>query len=384
MADALKALQAATAAGTRTDGESLRVAAALFRIWLPGDPDSLAAPRSLYAAVSAAGGETDWTAATATLAPPFDALAAHTCAALAAASEALRKLHGGGRNLRSPSHSFETAYEAAKKALRAFTESDFIAQFLQAEDGQLQGIASLLHTFSANARRLAFRADAERVSVRGFVDSNNSKATDVVNLLRGNYATMMGFERSAGSAENAGAAPAGRSGAAAQAVLATIVQMLKVYANDNDWAAGTGEHDWARGRRLKRPAEATGQATNNAYQRVGRAEFWFGKPNKNCLPSGWVVEDSSDPVYLQQYRGPNPGRIKGLEITRFALPIDGCAHFKAAQLVSYLFLLGKRVLIYGTEPHPTPNCDPCLPLLVRHNFRMKHRRSFAETGSGQT
>ena len=362
-------LHAATAAGVGADAESLRVAAALFRIWLPGDPPSLAAPRALFEAVDAAEPETDWVGATAALASPFDALAAHTCAAVAAASAALRRLHGGGRQLRSPSHSYETAYESAKKALRALTESDFIAQFLKCADGQLPGVAALLNTFSVNARRLAFRADAERVAAHGFIDASNSKATDVVNLLRGNYATMMGFERSVGSAEASGGS-AGRSGPAAQAVLATIVQMLKVYANDNDWASGLGEHDWARGRRLKRPAETSGQATNNAYQRVGRAEFWFGKPNKNCMPAGWVVEDSSDPVYLQQYRGPNPGRIAGLEITRFALPIDGCPHFQAAQMVTYLFLLGKRVLIYdedneGTPAHPPRDCAQHLNRRVR-------------------
>ena len=41
-------------------------------------------------------------------------------------------------------------------------------------------------------------------------------------------------------------------------------------------------------------------------------------------------------------------------MTRFALPIDGCSHFHAAQLVSYLFLLGKRVLIYDDDNNGLP------------------------------
>lgn len=346
--EVLQQLQAATAGGIDTDGDSLRAAAALFRIWLPGDPETLVAPRSLFQAVDAAGSAADWEAATASLAPPFDTLAAHTCKALASASEALKHLHGGGRNLRSPSHSFETAYDAAKKALVTFTDSGFIAHYPQAEDGQLHGIASLLNVFSVNARRLAFRADAERKSIYGFVDSKDSKATDVVNMLRRNYSTMMGFERSATSAESAGG-PVGRSGAAAQAVLATIVQMLKVYADDNDWKAGTGEHDWARGRRMKRPAEATGQATNNAYQRVGRAEFWFGKPNKNCFPSGWVVENSSDPVYLQQCVSCH----QLVDILPNHLPALKCAELTFG---SAIVTIGAALLVQipGSQPRTNP------------------------------
>ena len=341
----LQQLAAATSAGIDTPGDQLSAAATLFRIWLPGDPAALAAPKALFEAIDAAGADVDWSAAAAAagLLPPFSELAAYTCAAVAAASAAVRQLHGGRRQLRSPSHSYEQAYAAAKKAMGAFVESEYISKFSEAEDGQLQGIASLLYAFSVNARRLAIKADAERAAIHGFVNSADSKVTDVADLLRTNYGNMMQCERSA--ADRGG----GRGGAAAQSVLVTVVQLLKVFASQNHWGEQqfTATVDWARGRRLKRSAQDAGmqQATNNAYQKVGRHDFWYGKPNRHCMAPGWTVEPSADPVYLQQYRPP-AGPLGAAAVPSFALPMDGCAHFGKAQLVAYLFLLGKRVLIY--------------------------------------
>ena len=55
----LQQLAAATSAGIDTPGDQLSAAATLFRIWLPGDPAALAAPKALFEAIDAAGADVD-------------------------------------------------------------------------------------------------------------------------------------------------------------------------------------------------------------------------------------------------------------------------------------------------------------------------------------
>lgn len=64
-------------------------------------------------------------------------------------------------------------------------------------------------------------------------------------------------------------------------------------------------------------------------------------------------------------------------MTRFALPIDGCSHFHAAQLVSYLFLLGKRVLIYDDDNEGLPRYKEAHQILSTA-FRRCHAGAYQQ------
>jgi hypothetical protein len=143
------------------------------------------------------------------------------------------------------------------------------------------------------------------------------------------------------------------------------VQMLKVYAFENDWAKGPEAlHDWARGKRSSKRKVEGAAAGNMSKMRMGRSDFWYGKPNKNCMGADWAVDASCpNPIYQQQYVNTQTSA------TQFALPIEGCRWFNKAQLVTYLFLLGKRVLIYDDANDGIPRYEEAHQLL-RTAFRV--------------
>jgi hypothetical protein len=300
--------------------------------------------------------------ATSALEEPFQALATKHLRYmhLAAAAVQHRQPAAAAAPPAEPSR-FGPAYEQAVGALKIFFESEYIADFLQADTEQLGGIVALLHAFSVNARRMAAQADLERSAQHGFVDPTRSCMQNVSSQLQRNFAALLALERR----ENEGG-DSERAHGAASAMLVTINQLLKVYAFEHDWSNGPDVlHNWARGRRgVKRKAE--GQAAGNAYQKMGRSDFLFGNPNKNCMPPGWSVDASDNAIYLQQYRNAQSGQ------RRFSLPIDGCPWFARSHVVSYLFLLGKRVLIYDDSNDGIPRYVEAHEIL-RRAFDACHR-----------
>ena len=375
-----RSLAGLTASGVNSSGEQLLQAAKLFHLWLPGDSGRNALGRGLFDSIQKLGpAELDLSGSVGDLGPPFQELAATHFECIQVTTIAYSHPHASQRD--AARGSYIAAYTMAAGMLKDFVSSEYIQDFGQAEIDQLGGIIALLHVFSVNARRLAMQADQESREKQGFVDPQKSSMQNVVTQLRAIFSKLMGGERAAsgssGGDDDGGAAVAvvsERGVGAAASILMIVNQLLKAYAFENDWAKGPDPlHDWARGQRVvKRKAE--GSAAGNAYQKMGRTDFWFGKPNKNCMPPGWVVQDSSSKIYLQQYENTQTAERS------LALPIDRCAWFTRAQVVSYLFLLGKRVLIFDDANFGIPRYEEAHELLKRafdicHRGAVKNKRT---------